>query len=516
MATVSHDSGGLRLRRRGVVARLLTRAERGQSTAHRAGERSRVRVPRWLVLAVIAGDTFAAVVAVFVSQAIFPMMAFPHVLQGPSGAALAWPILLAIRGSYTATGLTARDSSKRLVTSVVLLVALFAVIAAGLNQTLPRTTVVVVAPLVLAISFVTRSFVAQRLRRLRRAGIDLRRVIAVGAGGPVSELVDQLATGTDHPNVVVGACTEGGALTEDIPVAGRIDPDGDWADPIHPTPSDAAIKAVLAAVEEHDADTVCVVAGSTFTGRRLQALGWALRDHDVDMFTSPGLVDVASHRVSLDRAGAVSLLHVRQVPDISVQRLGKAIFDRVAAAILLAIFGIPMLLIGAAVRLTSPGTALFRQTRLGLDGQPFTMFKFRTMVADAEARRDDLLAANEHDGVMFKLRNDPRITTVGGFLRRSSIDELPQLVNVLRGDMSLVGPRPPLPEEVADYGEVDQRRLRVLPGMTGLWQVSGRSNLNWDETVRLDLRYVDNWSLMADLRLLWRTVGVVVRGTGAY
>jgi lipopolysaccharide/colanic/teichoic acid biosynthesis glycosyltransferase len=194
----------------------------------------------------------------------------------------------------------------------------------------------------------------------------------------------------------------------------------------------------------------------------------------------------------------------------------KNVTDRVVAGALLVLL-LPLLLgIGAVVRLTSPGAVLFRHTRVGAGGRPFTMLKFRTMRDGAHAIRDELLDSNEHDGLMFKLRDDPRITPVGRVLRRLSVDELPQLVNVLCGQMSLVGPRPPLPDEVAAYNQVEGRRLLVKPGMTGLWQVSGRSNLSWEETLRLDLRYVDNWSLGLDARLLWRTGRAVIRGTGAY
>lgn len=517
MTALSRESAEVRPRGGRLLSRIVNGSRAREASYARARARLRVRTPYWLVVAVVFGDMVAVGVALLASQMIFPMTQFPHVLYTASGAALAWPILLTLRGSYTATGLAARDAGKRLATSAVLLVALFALIAAALEQTVPRTTVLVVAPLVLAISFATRRLVVWRTKRLRRAGVDLRRVIAVGPGRLVSDFVDQLATETDHPIVVVGACTEGGDLTEDIPVAAKIDPEGGWPDPDHPRPSDPAVAAVVDAVCQYNTDTVCVVAGSGFAGRRLQALIWALADHDVDVLTAPGLMDISSHRVSLDRAGAVSLLHVRPVPTSSVRRLGKAMFDRMAAAALLTVFAVPMLLIAVAVRTTSAGPAFFKQARLGKNGQSFMMYKFRSMVTDAEVQRDDLMPSNDHaGGVMFKLRNDPRVTRVGGFLRHWSIDELPQLINVLRGEMSLVGPRPPLPDEVAKYGEVEFRRLRVKPGMTGLWQVSGRSNLTWDETLRLDLRYVDNWSLTADLRLLWRTAGAVLRGTGAY
>jgi len=170
----------------------------------------------------------------------------------------------------------------------------------------------------------------------------------------------------------------------------------------------------------------------------------------------------------------------------------------------------------AAIRLSSKGPALFRQTRVGVDGREFTMLKFRSMVVDAEARREDLLGLSDGNGVLFKMRDDPRVTKVGKVIRRFSVDELPQLINVVRGDMSLVGPRPPLPEEVAGYSSDATRRLRVRPGVTGLWQVSGRSDLSWEESLRLDLRYVDNWSMALDLSILWRTWRAVVQGAGAY
>jgi len=162
------------------------------------------------------------------------------------------------------------------------------------------------------------------------------------------------------------------------------------------------------------------------------------------------------------------------------------------------------------------GPVIFKQERVGKDGRPFVLYKFRTMVVNAEARLQELRNLNDSDGELFKMRDDPRITPVGRWLRRLSLDELPQLMNVLKGDMSLVGPRPPLAREVAGYPEDMRRRLVVKPGLTGLWQVSGRSDLSWDESIRLDLTYVENWSLVMDLAILARTVSAVVRSSGAY
>jgi exopolysaccharide biosynthesis polyprenyl glycosylphosphotransferase len=509
VAAVTHDQVGARTRRGTSLLRLAGRARNVTSDSARA----RIRVPRWLVVVVVVGDTVAVIVALAASQFIFPTHALLEVVLGPSGAALAWPVLLAWRGCYTRAGMVARDSQQQIGRAVITLVALFAVVSAVVEENVAMTTVVVVGPLLFAISIATRRVVALRLRRLRRAGIAVQRVVAVGAGQAINELVDQLARVTDHPMVVVGACAEGGALAEDIPVVGEIrtDPDSDGG--LRGGPE---VGTVVDAVQRLDADAVCLVSTSVFAADRLRALSWALRDRGIDLFTAPGLVDMASHRVAFDRAGIVTLLHLRSVPGRGPRRLAKAVFDRVGAAAAMVVLALPMIAIGVAIRATSSGPALYRHTRVGKAGRPFTMFKFRTMVANADDIRSDLLGANENDGMMFKIRDDPRVTRIGKLLRKSSLDELPQLINVVLGQMSLVGPRPPLPGEVADYRALEHRRLLVRPGMTGLWQVSGRSALTWDETLRLDLRYVDNWTFATDLRLLWRTVSVVVKGTGAY
>ena len=197
-------------------------------------------------------------------------------------------------------------------------------------------------------------------------------------------------------------------------------------------------------------------------------------------------------------------------------RLIKTAFDRVFAATALVLLSPLFVILCVIIRCSDGGPAFFRQVRVGKDGRPFILFKFRTMVPDAEVAEGQLAALNETDAVLFKIRNDPRITRVGSWLRRWSLDELPQLINVLRGDMSLVGPRPALPEEAALYRDHVRRRLVVRPGLTGLWQVNGRADLSWEESVRLDLRYVENWSFVLDLQILWKTLSAVLRGSGAY
>jgi exopolysaccharide biosynthesis polyprenyl glycosylphosphotransferase len=231
---------------------------------------------------------------------------------------------------------------------------------------------------------------------------------------------------------------------------------------------------------------------------------------------APPLVDVAGPRTTIRPTAGLPLLHMDH-PEFSGLRLViKAGFDKVFALIAL-ILALPLLaVIALGITLADGRPVVFRQTRVGKDGRSFAVYKFRTMVPDAEARKAELVSRNPHQGPLFKMSDDPRLTRLGGWLRRWSLDELPQLLNVLSGDMSLVGPRPALPEEAAMYGDHVRRRLVVKPGMTGLWQVNGRSDLSWDESVRLDLRYVENWSLMLDLQILWKTWAAVIRGSGAY
>ncbi|MEU6372640.1 exopolysaccharide biosynthesis polyprenyl glycosylphosphotransferase [Streptomyces sp. NPDC046909] len=263
--------------------------------------------------------------------------------------------------------------------------------------------------------------------------------------------------------------------------------------------------------------TVVVLPAPEFDASVVRRMSWTAAVQGVDFLLAPVLADVSAARLTVRSANGVPLVRV-QAPNLSrTSRLPKELLDRSLAALLLAFLALPMLAIALIVRLDSSGPALFRQQRVGRYGDHFTMFKFRTMRPDSEARKADLEHLNQNsDGLLFKVKEDPRITRVGSFLRRSSLDELPQLINVIGGHMSLVGPRPPLPEEVDEYPPEVKRRLLVKPGLTGLWQVSGRSDLPWDEAVRLDLAYVDNWSTSLDLTILARTATAVVRGTGAY
>jgi exopolysaccharide biosynthesis polyprenyl glycosylphosphotransferase len=261
---------------------------------------------------------------------------------------------------------------------------------------------------------------------------------------------------------------------------------------------------------------VAVTADSYWTPRRLQRLAWQLEGSGAEMVVAPTLMEVAGPRLHVSGVLGMPLLRVSAPVFNGMRRVVKGVMDRVGAAALITL-SLPFLLLAAvAIAVDSRGPVFYTQRRVGKDGKEFKIWKFRTMVRNADKVKQQLAAVNEGAGVLFKMRKDPRVTRVGSILRRYSVDELPQLFNVLTGSMSLVGPRPPLPEESARYEPDVRRRLLVKPGLTGLWQVSGRSDLSWEEAVRLDLRYVEDWSLAMDAMILWKTFRAVLGGQGAY
>lgn len=328
----------------------------------------------------------------------------------------------------------------------------------------------------------------------------MRRVVVVGYRAVVADIAAMLRRETQHGLLVTAACivdADGASVISDIPAFGGLD-------------------NIAAVVKQCEADTVAVLACPEMSGYRLRALAWELEKTGTDLCVAPALLDVAGPRTTIRPVAGLPLLHVDHPEFTGIKLVIKAAFDRTVALAALTLTAPLLAMLALAVRLDDGGPAFFRQTRVGKDGRMFTVYKFRTMVIDAEQRRADLRRKSGQHSVLFKLRNDPRVTRTGTWLRRWSLDELPQLINVLNGDMSLVGPRPALPEEAAMYGDHVRRRLAVKPGITGLWQVSGRSDLTWDESIRLDLRYVENWSLMLDVHILWKTLSAVARGSGAY
>jgi exopolysaccharide biosynthesis polyprenyl glycosylphosphotransferase len=355
-------------------------------------------------------------------------------------------------------------------------------------------------PAATLLDLIGRYLIRRRLQGLWFSGRCLRSVIAVGDERSVAGLIAELRRQGHHGLVVVGACIPhrtGDSKIAGVPVLGSLDD-------------------VLESVIRCDADTVAVLSCPEMDAAQLRSLAWQLEKTATDLYIIPSLFDVAGPRTTIKTTAGLTMVQVEHPQLRGIRVLIKGSFDRVIAAIAIILLSPLLAGLAVAIRLSDGGPALFRQTRVGKDGRVFRVYKFRTMVVDAEKRLAELRAVNDADGVLFKMRQDPRVTALGSRLRRWSLDELPELLNVLRGDMSLVGPRPALPDEAARYADHVRRRLAVKPGITGLWQVSGRWDLSWDETVRLDLRYVENWSLALDLQILWKTVAAVTRGTGAY
>ncbi|MFD9881054.1 sugar transferase [Streptomyces alboflavus] len=360
----------------------------------------------------------------------------------------------------------------------------------------------VAIPAIALVTMTARYVLRLWLHKQRKEGRCLRPVLAAGSPATVRDLITRARKFPHLGWRVEAVCTTDGHGL-----------DGDHLDGV---PVVGELSDVAGHVRRDGYRVVAVTPDPHWSPDRLQRLAWNLEGSDADMVVAPVLMEVAGPRLHVDAVLGIPLLRVSMPTFTGGRRVVKAVVDRMSAVILLVLFAPLMIFVGLLVLADSRGGAFYRQRRVGKDGREFTIYKFRTMVTGADGARAALAELNEGAGLLFKLRRDPRVTRVGAVLRRYSIDELPQLFNVLTGSMSLVGPRPPLPEESAAYGPDIRRRLLVKPGLTGLWQISGRSDLPWEEAVRLDLRYVEDWSLALDTVILWKTLRAVLQGQGAY
>lgn len=421
-------------------------------------------------------------------------------IAGPA-IVIGWLLLLVAFGAYRRQLLGAGADEFRLVSNASLATAGAVGIVCYLsNFQLARGYFMLVVILGVPALLIGRLGARRMLQRARTRGVAIKRTLIAGSPAHIDELARVLSRESWLGYSVAGCVTPTGEPPETsigVPVLGQV----------------SDIRRVI---REQDAEVLILAAGAFESARDLRTAAWALEEdeRDLHIIVSPGLTEVSRDRVDVRPVAGLPLVHLEHNRWQAAVRRGKRTFDIVGSLMVMAMISPLMIGVAAWIWLNDKGPVFFSQTRVGRDGQEFRCFKFRSMVVDAEARLAALQQRSDH--VLFKLADDPRVTRPGRFIRRFSIDEFPQLLNVLKGDMSLVGPRPPLAKEVAAYPPHLIRRLNVRPGMTGLWQVSGRSDLSWEETMRLDLYYVDNWSMLQDVSILLKTLRAVLASRGAY
>ncbi len=416
-----------------------------------------------------------------------------------------WMSMLSIFGTraYRVLG-TGVQEYKLILNSSIRLFGLLAIFAFLFHVDFARGYILVAFPLGTVVLVFSRWIWRQWLSEQRRRGRYSSRVVIFGSTDSAVEIARVLSVQFSAGYLVVGACLPGGvagtALTgTTVPVFGGFDD-------------------IAEALRIANADTVVVTQNDQTTQKRMRELSWSLEPGRHHLVVAPSLTGIGGPRIHTRPVAGLPLIHI-ETPRYEGRKLfAKRAFDLGFSGLLIVVLSPLLATIALCVRLESPGAVLFHQKRVGIKGAEFSMLKFRSMVVNAESLLESLTSERSTEGndVMFKMANDPRITRIGRLTRRWSLDELPQLFNVFRGSMSLVGPRPPLPSELKRYERHVHRRFLVKPGITGLWQVSGRSNLSWEDTVRLDLFYVENWSVTGDLSILWRTGRAVVARDGAY
>ncbi|GER21691.1 polyprenyl glycosylphosphotransferase [Zafaria cholistanensis] len=419
----------------------------------------------------------------------------------------AWWIMLEAWGTRDLKVLgTGPEEYKRVAVASLYLFGVIAIFSYALDIPTARGYVGAALPAGVLMLMCTRWLIRRWLVGQRANGQMSRRLLLIGGPSAVAHLHKNLSS-----NPAAGYLPVAAILPGFLPQS----PTGEEL-PIPVAGVSADLEHILSSIEEHQADAIAISSGSALKPRTIRSLGWELQERGISMIMAPALTDIAGPRIHTQPIAGLPLIHVSTPKLEGMRAVFKRAFDILGASIVLLLLSPVLLATATMVKRDSPGPAFFHQFRVGKNGETFRMHKFRSMVVDAETRLDALQADNEGNGVLFKMKEDPRITRFGAFIRRYSIDELPQLWNVLMGEMSMVGPRPPLPAEVDTYEKYVHRRLMVKPGITGLWQVSGRSDLSWEDSVRLDLYYVENWSLMQDLVILARTVKAVLAKDGAY
>lgn len=420
---------------------------------------------------------------------------------------IAWWISVGSSGSrdirVVGTGLS---EYKSVTLSTIYLFGGVAIVSYALRVSTARGYVGIALPAGILFLVFSRWILSRWVRRNRTQGRFRRNVLIMGSPSAVEHLHERLESTPEAGYRSAMAILPGFSLTS---------PSGSEL-PIPVVSVATEVEDIVRSIDSHDVDVVAISAGSNIKPRKIRELGWELQSRSISMILAPALTDIAGPRIHTQPIAGLPLIHVSTPKLVGIQAAMKRAFDVIGATFALLVLSPVFLITAIAIRLDSPGPVFYRQQRVGIRGNVFHMYKFRSMVTNADELLGELTPDSTGNGVLFKMKTDPRVTKVGRFIRRYSIDELPQLWNVIRGEMSMVGPRPPLKSEVDQYERYVERRLLVMPGITGLWQVSGRSDLEWEESVRLDLYYVENWSLIQDLTILSRTIKAVFTSSGAY
>ena len=467
-----------------------------------AASRGASRVRRdylWLKTGVVVSDCLAVVAALVLSTVAHRALSATP-LQVSWLVALSPILVVAVFSAfhlYSIQRMSAADEFRWILLGVTMVITSIVTVSLWIGADFSRLWIGLSWATAMAFVMASRYAWRRTMRAARRRGRLVQRTLVVGANAEAGRVVTEMLR-DDLGFLPLGyVCADAwGRPTTDVPVLGNLDDLG-------------------ALIAETAADCI-FVASSAVRPEHIASVNKAARRRGIEVHITANVQEVLPTRISPQALGGLMAFSLRPVRLSGLQAVAKRTFDIVSSGVALVVFSPVFVSIAVVVKVTSEGPILFRQERVGYRGRPFTVLKFRTMVADAEERLQDLLDLNEATGPLFKMAHDPRVTRVGRFLRKTSLDELPQLVNVLRGDMTVVGPRPPLPREVAQYEEWQMARLEVRPGITGLWQVSGRSQLPFEDYVRLDLFYIENWSLAFDLFIIAKTIPTIVSRRGAH
>lgn len=392
------------------------------------------------------------------------------------------------------------DEYKRVVNATFATFGALAIIAFLMKSQIGRGYLLIALPIGLLLLLVSRWVWRKRLHQQRRRKKNVYQTLIVGERSKCEHVARELARSQYAGFKMLGALTGKGSPEDLIPGLPVI---GSFVD-------------IIPTIDAYDIDKLIMISTDAISPEEMRHIGWALESRKVDLIVASALTDIAGPRIHSRPVSGLPLIHVEYPAFEGRKQFTKRMFDLATSSLLLVFLSPLLLILATTVRLGSPGPAIFTQKRVGMKGHHFRMLKFRSMVVDAEEQLPGLLDSTGSNDMLFKLKRDPRVTKVGAVMRKYSLDELPQLLNVFKGEMSLVGPRPPLPREVDRYEDWVHRRLLVKPGITGLWQVSGRSDLSWEDSVRLDLYYVENWSMVGDLLILVRTIKTVIAPKGSY